>query len=138
MKKAIAVLVLLGGMSVVSAISGISSVSTSTSVGTSVALHPDLLSQLLAGTWGVLLLALAFGIYRRLLLAWHAGWALLIICFVGLIVVAFPVILASEPRPPTWFLAFSLTFVVLGSVGAMLYWGRWWNRQRSYFGEHDG
>jgi len=137
MKSTIAIFALLGILGLVSAITGVSSYSTGTH-GTFIAYHPGPLSRAIAAGWGAYLLWLAFASFRRSVAAYWGGWALLVASAALMLIRAIPVILASQPPPPTWFLAASLTFVIAGTFLVLAYWGRWWHRQRGYFVHHAG
>jgi len=136
MKRAILVLSFLGILGLASGLSGVSAYSVTTH-GTSVAYHSALLSRVVVGLWGVFLLLVAFGIHVRSMAAYWGGWVLLASGCAWLLNATLPVILASEPPPPTWFLMASVAAVVLGTALVFAYWGRWWRRQLAYFrGSH--
>src|SRR5690242_3377478 len=137
MKAAIFVLVLLGGVGVVSAILGFSSYSV-TMQGTTITHFHRALSRLVAGTWGACLLLLAFGIYRRSMLAYRGGWVVLIVSCAWVLYAAIPTILASQPRPSAWLLVASIVGVTAGCILVLAYWGRWWHRQLGYFQSNAG
>src|SRR5690348_7696261 len=103
MKRAILVLSFLGLLGLASALSGVSAYSVTTH-GTSVAYHSGLLPRVVVGLWGVFLLLLAFGIHVRSMASYWGGWVLLACSCAWLLYAALPVILASEPPPPTWLL----------------------------------
>jgi hypothetical protein len=132
MKRAIFLLSFLGLLGLASAVSGISFYSVTTH-GSSVAYHSGLLPRAVAAIWGVFLVLLAFGIHRRSMAAYWGGWVLLGSSCAWFLYAALPVILASQPPPPTWFLMASVAAAVLGTVLVLAHWGRWWRRQLGYF-----
>ncbi|HWG11598.1 MAG TPA: hypothetical protein VN693_08905 [Rhodanobacteraceae bacterium] len=137
MKRAIFVLVLLGALGVVLAILGVSSYSVTTQ-GQIVTHFHDVVSRVVAGLWGAFLLLLAFGIYRRSMLAYWGGWFVLVASCAWFLYVAIPVVLASQPRPSVWLLIAFVAAVVVGAVLVFAYWGSWWHRQLGHFQRNAG
>lgn len=86
----------------------------------------DSMSRYCGVAYAALLWVLAYGIHRRLLLAWRAGLVFLTACWIySLARISTD---ASMPRGDTSVILFGvLSFLV------MIYWGRWWYAQRVHF-----
>jgi hypothetical protein len=86
------------------------------------------LGALLWSMFGSLLYgSAAYGIHRRVPLAWKLGWAILVVAFLNFTILGVSSVLR---QPGDWIIAVAI--VVIGLLVAV-YWGRWWNRQRHYF-----
>jgi len=83
---------------------------------------------------GLLLLALAVGVYRRQALAWRLS----LLCLTAGPLASLAVLLLGQPDPgPPLPIPWFLRAVGL-AVGAVIYvlWARWWYAQRVHFGDH--
>jgi uncharacterized membrane-anchored protein len=119
-------LLLLGVMSIASAISGISS----WRAGRGPMLITRFDSSTLcigAGVYGVAMLVLAFGIYRRRRWGWLAGLVLIgsAVPLTFVQAFAFP---APEGMP-----AAVRVFFLVATIVVAVYWGTWWYAQRKHF-----
>jgi hypothetical protein len=120
-------LALMGLISVLGAISGIQSAHTDPQ-GLVVRYFSDERSRLVAVGYGAAMLILAFGVYRRWLLAWRAG-LILLVC--GGIYFVLTVLAANGPH-----FDYRLTiFVCVAGVVVTMFWLRWWHAQRIHFHE---
>lgn len=137
MKRVMAVLVLLGALAIVLAVMGISSYSTTTH-GTVITHFHSMLPRVAGGAYGACLLLLAYGIYRRSIMAYRGGWGVLAACYVWFLYISIPVVLASQPRPSAWVLAVFVAAVVVGISLVFTIWGKWWHRQLDYFQRNAG
>ena len=120
-----------------SAISGIEIYSTGTG-GSHITYHPDLLSRVLAGVYGAFLVAFAVSIYRKAKFAWHVGLLAVAVFWAAFFFNTSIGIWRSEPPLPD---SIKVILVVVGLGGSSLLFfllGRWWYRQRGYFGAHAG
>lgn len=115
----------MGVMSIASAMSGIQSYRAGP--GGAVVTHfTDLSLQRLAALYGALLLGLSYGIYRRRLLAWRAGFVLLLFGQAYFV-------LALLASPELSHAAVAKVFDFVASSVVTLLWGRWWYAQRAHF-----
>jgi hypothetical protein len=76
---------------------------------------------------GILLLAIALGIYLRLRVAWQAGFVLIAGAWVFSVANVF--LMNDKMAPP---LGVRIAFAGIGLLIAIV-WGRWWNAQRIHF-----
>ena len=97
-----------------------------------------MLSRVYIGAWGTLLVAMALGIYRRLLSAWYTGFVVIALSGIAIVFTVIPSIIAQEAKSPKWLVVVVVVAIILGFGGVFLHWGRWWSRQRSYFGGNAG
>jgi hypothetical protein len=125
----IAALVLfVGGLACVwAAASGVSSWHASFGEKATVTRFSSSTSRLLSGTFGLAMMTLAVGVYRRRAWAWSGTLALI----VGSGLMAVPQIFFLDPGFPDG-KAFRVIFGVL-SLAITAYWGWWWYAQRMYF-----
>lgn len=80
---------------------------------------------------GIVMLACAYGIYRRYLLAWRSGFGLL--AFAGLYQTAMLIMpQSSDPKVPTLPQAVMIAFTI-GTWLVVAVWARWWYGQRVHF-----
>ena len=126
MRGLMAVLLISCVICTVSAITGIQAFEADSRTGTVVSYWH--------GYWRLLPLfyaaisALAFyGIYRHYPVVWKLGWVFLIGSAVEFIVLAW---LSLIHQPYGWVGAIAAT---LGGIGVSVYWGFWWQKQKSYF-----
>jgi hypothetical protein len=118
-------LVLMAVMSWSGAIFGIQSAHTSPN-GLAVTYFPNMPSRYVTAGLGTALLMLAFGVYRRRLLAWRAGFGLL----AGSWVYSVAEMLASDNTQTDHGMA--IIFCVASLVVTII-WIRWWYAQRIHF-----
>lgn len=125
--KAAAVLTLLGVMTIMSAITGVQSYRAGPA-GSVVTHYHDMTSRYLSGLFGMALLGLAYGIYRRRVLAWRLVFVIIGGAWVSQLAVFF---MDGMPPVPT------LVLALFGAVSllVMIVWGRWWYAQRLHFSE---
>lgn len=134
MRLVVTLLILASAICWGSAISGIEIYST----GTHITYHPDLLSRVVAGAYGAFSVALAVSIYRKAKFAWHVGLLALTVLWTTFFFNTSMGIWRSEPPPPDN-IKFILVIVGLGGSSLVFFLlGRWWYRQRGYFGAHAG
>ena len=84
-------------------------------------------SYLLA--WPFFLGWFSYGLYKRWAIVWKLGWIILVFWFLEIAVSG----LRSTLRvsgPYRWIACMG---VIFGSCLFIIFWGRWWRRQRSYF-----
>lgn len=119
--------VLFGLLGLVSAITGIQTYRGG--LGGSVITHyaNDTL-RMVAGAGSIAMLLVAYGIYRRMLFAWRAGFVLLAASMAYSVIDPFVRTDLGDARVPA--LAFGGFSVVIG-----VFWARWWHAQRDHF--HD-
>ncbi|MFC5742483.1 hypothetical protein [Dyella tabacisoli] len=122
-----AVLALLGVMSFASAITGIQSYQGS-ATGSVVTHYANDGLRYGVAAYGLLMLALSYGIYRRRLLAWRMGFAILI---VGVAIQALTLATSNDLGQARA----SALFFCVASAFFTIIWGRWWYAQRIHF--HD-
>ncbi|GGA46063.1 hypothetical protein [Dyella nitratireducens] len=125
--KAAAALTLLGVMVSISAITGVQSYRAGPG-GSVITHYPDVTSRYLSGMFGMAMLGLAYGIYRRRVLAWRLVFVIIGGAWVSQLAMFF---VGGIPPAPTFAL------VLFGAVSAlvMIVWGRWWYAQRVHFRE---
>jgi len=109
----------------VSAITGIQSYRGGPG-GSVVTHYHDMTSRYLSGLFGMALLGLAYGIYRRRMLAWRLVFVILGGAWVSQLVMFF--VDGTPPMP-----AFVLVLCGAFSALVMIVWGRWWYAQRVHF-----
>lgn len=119
------VIALWGLMGCFAAISGIQSAHSDTS-GFIVSHFSNMTLRWTAGVSGVVLLALAYGVYRRRLLAWRMGFILITYSWCDL---AWAMLMRNDFKIPHWVAALFCTVSFL----IMLYWAYWWKAQRVHF-----
>jgi hypothetical protein len=120
------VLLFLGVMSVWSAISGVSSWHATSGHAAVITRFGSRSLRLAIGAYGLLMIGLALGVYRRKQWAWWLGLALFVAAGLIVILQAF----TSQDIPDT--AAVRAIFCVL-SLAITLYWGWWWYTQRVHF-----
>jgi hypothetical protein len=88
--------------------------------------YDDMTSRYLSGLFSVSLLGLAYGIYRRRMLAWRLVFVIIGGAWVSQLVVFF--VDGTQPVP-------TLVLALFGAVSVliMIVWGRWWYAQRVHF-----
>lgn len=118
-------LTLLGVMMSVSAVTGIQSYRAGPS-GTFITPYHDMTARYLSGLFGTAFLGLAYGIYRRRMLAWRLVFVIIGAASVSQLAVFFA---RSVPPVPTFVLVLFGAFSSL----VMIVWGRWWYAQRVHF-----
>ena len=123
--KVAVVLVLLAVLVSISAITGIQSYRGSPG-GSVVTHYHDMTSRYLSGLFGMALLGLAYGIYRRRMLAWRLVFVILGGTWVLQLVMFF---VDGVPPMPAFVLVLAGAFSAL----VMIVWGRWWYAQRVHF-----
>ena len=127
LKLITALLALMGVMSCIGAISGVQSAYTGPN-GLAVFNFPGMSPRYVTAGLGILMLALAFGVYRRCFLAWRAGLVFLAASWAYSV----PEMLAmSNPRMG---LGMSIVLGVLSLIVTIV-WMRWWYLQRVNFDE---
>ncbi|GLQ46543.1 hypothetical protein GCM10007862_15940 [Dyella lipolytica] len=122
-----AVLALSGVMGCISAFTGIQSYQSN--MAHSVIRHyADMRLRYVAAIYGVSMLALAYGVYRRRLLAWRFGFVALVGGFImQTIALLMGPDLGNARIPAIFFCAISAVIMAV--------WGRWWYAQRVHFHE---
>lgn len=120
-------LALFGIMGCFGAITGIQSARSSAN-GFMITYFSDATLRYISGAYGAAMFALAYGIYRRQLIAWRAGFVLLGGSYIE---TAVAVMSADELKGQRWI---ALIFAAIAFL-IMLYWAYWWNAQRVHF--HD-
>lgn len=124
----VAAFILLNGLGgLISAISGIQSFQASPA-GSVTTYYTSAGLRYAAAIVGITLVALAWGIYRRRLLAWHLGFVVLALGVGGSSIFA----MLSNPLLRTVPLGLTLLFSAM-IVLITLIWGRWWYAQRTHF-----
>jgi hypothetical protein len=89
-----------------------------------------LYSLLAAGVFAIAF----YGIHRRFPIAWKIGWGVLIASFLDFLVSA----LSFSLRLPLPDRLIASSAIIVGGCAVAIYWGFWWNRQKSYFtSTHD-
>lgn len=123
--KVAIVLALLAVMVSVSAVTGVQSYRAGPG-GAVVTHYDDMTSRYLSGLFSVSLLGLAYGIYRRRMLAWRLVFVIIGGAWVSQLVVFF--VGGTQPVP-------TLVLALFGAVSVliMIVWGRWWYAQRVHF-----
>jgi hypothetical protein len=122
-----AALGLMGLMSLLGAISGIQSAHAGPE-GLFVRYFSNDVSRLIVVGYGVAMLTLAFGVYRRLLLAWRAGLILLVLWWLYPI----PALLAVNGARVDYRVTI---FVCIAGLLVTILWLRWWYAERIHFRE---
>jgi hypothetical protein len=87
---------------------------------------PNIFSRYIAAGFGTILPILSYGVYRRRLIAWRAGFALLAgswLSFIGNLL---------SPQSPQINLSVAIIFSIL-SLAVAFVWIRWWHAQRVHF-----
>jgi len=95
--------------------------------GSSLPLYSSGVPRYAVAGQGILLLAIALGIYLRLRMAWQAGF--LLIAGAWGFSVANVFLMNDKMAPP---LGIRIAFAAVGLLVAVV-WGRWWNAQRTHF-----
>ena len=119
------VLALLAVMVSVSAITGIQSYRAGPG-GAVVAHYDDMTSRYLSGLFSMSLQGLAYGIYKRRMLAWRRVFVIIGGTWVSQLVVFF--MDGTQPVPTLVLALFRAVSVLI-----MIVWGRWWYAQRVHF-----
>jgi len=76
--------------------------------------------------------AALYGIHKRTVMVWKLGWGFLAANYLGWLFQALPLTLKVPQAASPWVASAS---VVIGGAAVAVYWGFWWNRQKSYFVE---
>lgn len=122
-----AALAVLGPLACASALTGIQAFRSHEGMA-DVTRYADEGLHLAIGVYGLVLLTMAYGVYRRHLLAWRAGFVVLVAAWA---ISMFGTSAMEDARMPAPVVAF---FGVASAV-VMLVWGRWWYTQRVHFDE---
>jgi len=81
---------------------------------------------------GLVYAAALYGIHKRTAMTWKLGWVFLAANYVGFVFQVHSSMLkvpqADNPWVPT-------AAGAIAGAAVVVYWGYWWNRQRSYFVE---
>ena len=120
-------LALMGALCVLGAILGIRSAHTAPN-GFAVQYFSNGISRFLSGMYGAVMLALAFGVYRRRLLAWRAA---LVLLAGGWVYSVAEILAMNNPH----FDHRMAIFFSVASLFVMIVWIRWWYAQRIHFRE---
>jgi hypothetical protein len=120
-----AVMLLVGAMSLVSAVTGIQSYQGNAE-GSVVTHFHDVRERYMVASFAVLALVLSFGIFRRSMLAWRLGFVMLA---GGWVLQMWSLLSRGDLGKAT------IPAIVFGAVGAIItvFWGRWWYAQRVHF-----
>ena len=78
---------------------------------------------------GLVYAAALYGIHKRTAMTWKLGWVFLAANYVGFV---FQVHSAVPQADNPWVPAAA---AAIAGAAVAVYWGYWWNRQRSYFVE---
>lgn len=89
----------------------------------------DPLNRFLALLRAILFAAGFYGIHRRLVVAWKAGWVFLAFLYLDGLTSMLQRTL-SISSPDRWFASVAC---VIAMAGVAAYWGRWWKRMKYYF-----
>jgi len=82
----------------------------------------------LYSAFNALIFGVAFyGIQRRMRIFWKLGWGFLGIVYLEFLIRALS---NSVKHPQGWIASIA---IVIGSLLVAMYWGYWWQRQRSFF-----
>jgi hypothetical protein len=71
-----------------------------------------------------------YGIHKRTFTVWKLGWGFLAVQYLGWLFQGLRMALQVPQADSPWAASAA---VVIGGGAVALYWGFWWNRQRSYF-----
>lgn len=119
------VLILLAAICWIGAIFGIQSARIGTH-GSIITHFPSPRSRFTAAGFGATFLMLAYGVYRRRLIAWRAGFVLLAVSWIFSLASVF----SSQSPQINLGLAIIISFV---SLAVTIVWIRWWYAQRLHF-----
>jgi hypothetical protein len=128
----------LGALAVVSAISGVSQFTAELGKGTTVAMHPNILSRLVAAGEGAVFLTIAWAIYARRPWVWRLVFYLFIASWAYSVWGSYVDLARQYPAQ-----AKSETMMFAGLVGLMFaivgaFWGhRWYQKKTYFFPEHS-
>lgn len=125
LRAAALVLLLSGILAIASAISGVSSFRPDLEHGLVASFSSPLLRGSI-GACGLLMLALAVGVYRRQLWAWRLGFVVLVV----MCLISVPQSLESSPFQDS--VVVRIIFSAI-SVAVTIWWGWWWYAQREHF-----
>ncbi len=120
-------LAVAGAMAIASGVAGAQAFGAGP-VGTVGAYFTDPVYRPLGALQGALLLGLSYGVYRRYLLAWRAG-------FVVLLLAQAVFALGFRPDRQGSHVFVESLLPIAASLVATLFWGRWWYAQREHFGK---
>jgi hypothetical protein len=95
--------------------------------GPSIAYFHSPMMRYEALVWGLVLLGLAYGIYRRALLAWRS-----FLLMIGASWLYSMINMLATPQPVP---AATIAFIGVGGGLVTFIWGRWWYAQREHFHE---
>jgi hypothetical protein len=87
---------------------------------------PNIFSRYIAAGLGTILLILSYGVYRRRLIAWHAGFGRLAGSWI------FSIANLLSPQSPQINLGVAIIFSIL-SLAVSIVWIRWWHAQCFHF-----
>lgn len=138
MKSWIFFFAFLGALGVVSAFSGISQFTAELGKGTTIAMHPNFFSRLVAGGEGAVLLTVAWAIYARRSWVWRlvfyvfaASWAYSVWGIYVDLAQQYP----AQSKGETMLFA-GLVGLMIAGVGAV--WSfRWYKKKAYFFPEHS-
>ena len=127
----------LGALGIVSAISGVSQLTSELGKGTTIAMHPNVLSRLVAAGEGALFLVIAWAIYARCSWVWRLVFYLLVVTWACSVWRIYVDLARQYPaRPEREMMMFAglvgLMFAVVGAFWAY----RWYQKKTYFFPEH--
>ena len=133
MKGWIAFFLFMGFLSMASAISGISQFTAEMGRGTTIAMHPNLLSRLFSGAEGTVFFIFAWAIFRRHRWIWRSVFYLFGVFWVLSLVDMFFEFSREYPNQPT---GETMGYAGLAGLGLAIvggYWSYLWYKKRTYF-----
>jgi hypothetical protein len=129
------ILLLLTAVCLVSAVTGVQSANIdihvtqgSAASSAEVTAH-DTYGRLLCLVYAIVLTTFYYGIHRKVLLAWQAGWVVVFSTWLSFIVESLSYSMTLPP-PDVWIASIA---IVLSGCAGLAYWGVWWKRQKPYF-----
>lgn len=84
--------------------------------------------------WPVTFAGAFYGIYRRAPIAWRLGWIVLAMWSLAILISGISTAWRLAP-PGCWIVSVA---ILIGCLAFALLWGRWWERQKSYFIPSNG
>jgi hypothetical protein len=137
MKRWIFFFTFLGVLALASAISGISQFRAELGRETSISMHPNLLSRAFAAGEGIVLLVIAWAIYRRKAWIWRSLFYFFGVAWLYSVIAIYFQMAQQYPAQPQ-----SQTLIFAGVVGLLIalvggYWGYQWYKQKAYFFPDD-
>ena len=131
MRVLMTILILASVLGFFSAITGVQSVYSDSRTGTVITYHHGY-GRLLALVYAAASAVLFYGIYRRYPFVWKLGFVLL---YLSVAQFVFQAWWSLWPQPYGWVGA---TAVTVFAPFLMLYWARWWRRQKDWFFVNGG